>query len=116
MPQSYPEVAKQISADAARLTRAHPQALKAFRELGAATYADGALARKTKELIALAISVSARCDGCIAFHSHSALKAGATREEVVEAIGVALQMGGGPSMVYGAEALRAFDEFAEQGS
>ncbi len=82
--------------------------------LGAATYADGSLSRKTKELIALAIGVTARCDGCIAHHSKACHAKGATREEVVEAIGVAIQMGGGPAMVYGADALRAFDQFASQ--
>ena len=112
MTASYPEVAKRISADIVQLSRAHPEAMKAFRELGKQTYAEGALDRKSKELVALAISIAVRCDGCIAFHSKSALDAGASREEVVETIGVAIQMGGGPSMVYGAEALRAFDEFA----
>ena len=112
MATRYPEMAKQINDDATALAKAHPQAMKAFRELGAATYPDGVLERKTKELIALAISIAVRCDGCIAFHTKGALAAKASREEVVETIGVAVQMGGGPSMVYGSEALRAFDEFS----
>ena len=114
MTTSYPEVAKRISADIVQLSRAHPDAMKAFRELGKATYGKGALDRKAKELIALAISIAMRCEGCIAFHSKSAIDAGASRDEVAETIGVAIQMGGGPSMVYGAEALRAYDEFAGQ--
>ncbi len=115
MTSSYPDLVKQINADATSLAKAHPQAMKAFRELGATTYPDGVLERKTKELIALAISIAVRCDGCIAYHSKGALSAGASREEVAETIGVAVQMGGGPSMIYGSQALRAYDEFAAGG-
>ncbi|MCL4127376.1 UNVERIFIED_CONTAM: hypothetical protein GTU68_022583 [Idotea baltica] len=75
--------------------------------------ADGALTTKVKELIAFAIAITVRCDGCLAHHAQAVLKAGATRQEVAEMIGVAILMGGGPSSVYGAEALRAYDEFAE---
>ena len=59
----------------------------------------------------MAIGISVHCDGCIAYHVHDALNAGATREEVVETIGVALMMGGGPSVVYGCEALEALEQF-----
>ena len=69
----------------------------------------GVLDSKTKELIALAIGITARCDGCLAFHAKAAKKHGATRDEVIETIAVALYMGGGPSMIYGAEALSCFD-------
>ena len=68
---------------------------------------------KTKELIALAIGIAARCDGCLAFHAKAAAKYGATREEILETIAVAVYMGGGPSMIYGAEALEAFDQLSE---
>ena len=74
--------------------------------------AEGALSVKTKELIAFAIAISVRCDGCIAHHSQAVLKAGASRQEVSEMIGVAILMGGGPASIYGAEALRAFDQAA----
>ena len=67
--------------------------------------------RSFKELIAFAISIAGRCDGCVAYHAKKAAEAGATREEILETIGVAVQMGGGPSMVYGGEALRAYDSF-----
>lgn len=112
--QDYQETAKAVSTGAAALRKAHPKMMEAFAALGAATYPDGVLDAKTKELIALAISISVRCDGCVAAHSESAWKKGITREELVEAIGVAIHMGGGPSMVYGAEVLRAYDAFAEQ--
>ena len=89
-----------------------PDSVKAYGGLSKAAQADGALERKTKELIALAISVATRCDGCIAYHARNSVRAGATRQEVAEMLAVTLQMGGGPSMVHAADALRAFDEFA----
>jgi AhpD family alkylhydroperoxidase len=70
---------------------------------------------KTKELIALAIGVSKLCDGCIAHHTAGALKAGAGRDEIIEALGVAIMMGGGPSVVYATHALQAVDQFASAG-
>ena len=79
--------------------------------MGKAAYGNGALDAKTKELIALAIGITVRCDGCISHHTKRVCELGATRAEVVEVIGVAIHMGGGPSMVYGGEALRAFDTF-----
>ena len=93
----------------AELRTAMPDPAKGFAELAKAAIAPGALDSKTKELIALAIGITARCDGCLAFHTKAAKKYGATREEVVETIAVALYMGGGPSMIYGAEALAAYD-------
>ena len=62
--------------------------------------------------MALSISICIRCEGCIAYHMNKAIEAGASREEVVETITVAVEMGGGPSTVYGAKALAAYDEFA----
>ena len=64
-------------------------------------------------LYLLAIGITARCDGCLAFHAKAAKKHGATREEIIETIAVALYMGGGPSMIYGAEALSCFDALAD---
>jgi AhpD family alkylhydroperoxidase len=75
--------------------------------------ADGALSTKTKELIALAIAVTERCDGCIAYHAKAAALQGATAEEVAEALAVALLMAGGPASVYGPRAWAAFCEFGE---
>ena len=79
----------------------------------AAAMAPGGLDTKTKELIALEISVTLRCDGCIASHARGAAKAGASREEAAEAIGVALILNGGPGTVYGPAAHDAFCEFAD---
>ena len=74
----------------------------------------GSIDNKTKELIAVGIAIAIRCEGCIAFHVHDALRAGATKEEVVETIGVAIMMGGGPALMYGCEALQAVQEFLEK--
>jgi AhpD family alkylhydroperoxidase len=84
--------------------------MKAFGELGRAATAPGALDAKTKELIALALGVAARCDPCIGFHTQALAKLGATRQEVDETLGVATYMGGGPSLMYAASAVAAFDE------
>ena len=88
-----------------------PNTMKAFSDLHNASITDGALNSKTKELIALGIAITVRCDGCIAFHVKDALKAGASSEEVLETIGVAIMMGGGPAVVYGCEAMEALSQF-----
>lgn len=93
----------------AELRKAMPVPSKGFGQLAQAAIAPGVLDSKTKELIALAIGITARCDGCLAFHAKAARQYGATREEIVETIAVAVYMGGGPSMIYGAEALDVFD-------
>ncbi len=103
------EFTDQTNARMGALRKALPAVAKEFGGLAREAIAPGALDSKTKELIALAIGITARCDGCLAFHVKAALKYGATREEIVDAIGVAIYMGGGPSMIYGAEALSAFD-------
>ena len=89
-----------------------PSVGKAFGELAAAATTPGALDTKTKELIALAISIAGRCDGCIGFHTAAAIRNGATRQEILDVIDVAIYMGGGPSYVYGAQVLEAFDQLA----
>lgn len=94
----------------AEARKAFPATAKAFGDLAKAAIAPGVLDSKTKELIALSIGIAMRCDGCLAFHVKAAHKYGATREEVAEAIAVAVYMGGGPSMIYGAEALDAWDQ------
>lgn len=115
MSKAFPDIADDVSKDAAALREAIPEQMSGFSALGAAAYKDGALSARHKELIALAIGITVRCDGCVAYHVRSAYQKGASREEVAEAIGVAVHMGGGPSMVYGGEALRAYDAFAKKG-
>lgn len=94
------------------LRKAIPDVYQGFGALSAAAFADGALARKTKELIALAIGVVEGCDGCVASHAQAAVRAGATRQEAAEAIGVTFLMHGGPATIHGARAYAAVCEFA----
>jgi len=112
--ESYPEFFKKVQRDMGELGKANPDIMAGFTKLHEAAGTDGALDAKTKELIALAIGIAVRCDGCIAFHVHDALKAGASEEEIVDAIGVAILMGGGPAVVYGSSALEALKQFQEQ--
>lgn len=93
------------------LRKAIPDVYKGFGEMHSAALAPGALTTSTKELIALAIAVIERCDGCIASHARGAVRAGATKQEAAEAIGVTYLMGGGPSTIYGPRAYAAFCEF-----
>ena len=114
MAKDYKALADSVVSGAGQLGKAVPDAMAAFGALGKASYGEGALSAKTKELISLAISVAARCDGCVAYHARAAVKKGVTRAEVAEALALAIQMGGGPSMVYAGQALEAYDTFAAE--
>lgn len=92
-----------------------PEVMQGLGSLHAASFKPGALDLKTKELTALGIAIGVRCAGCITSHVAAAIKAGATKKEVAEVIGVAILMGGGPSLVYGIEAMQAFTQFEEAG-
>ncbi len=114
MPKDYREVIADIDAYALELKALVPAQLAAFGQLSRAAQAAGALDRKTKQLIALAIAATVRCDGCIGYHARAARKEGATRQETAEALAVAIQMGGGPAVNAAADALRAFDQFGTE--
>ena len=94
------------------LRHAIPEVYKGFGEFHGAAFSPGALDAKTKELIAFAIAITERCDGCIASHAEAAAKAGGTCQEAAEAVGVAMLMTGGPGTIYGPRAYAAFCEFA----
>ena len=113
---SSPDRFEKVQRNRRTLGAAQPAVMKAFAELHKAGVATRALDKKTKELIALAISVVARCDDCIAHHIHDTLDAGATREEIADALGMAILMGGGPSMIYATHAIEALDQFLPSGS
>lgn len=112
MDKPFTQAADDVAAGIALIREGAPAAMKAFGGLGLAATAPGALDAKTKELMALAISIAVLCQGCVAYHTRAALKAGASRKEVVETVALAVYMGGGPAAVYGADAIRAFDEYA----
>ncbi len=116
MATNYIDRHRELSSGFGRLRNANPEVMSGFAKMHRAAVADGVLSAKTKELIALAISIASHCDGCVAFHTHDAVKAGATRNEVEEAIAVAVLMGGGPAAVYGSDALEALDQFTREAS
>jgi len=115
MAKDYKALIHDIDEYALQLRELVPDTLTAFGQLSRAAQDQGALDRKTKELIALAVSVASRCDGCIGYHARGARNAGASRQEVAESLAVAIQLGGGPSVNYAADALRAYDQFAPSG-
>jgi len=84
--------------------------LQAYRGPAAAQGANEALDPKTRKLISLAVAVTTRCDGCIASHAAAAARAGATKEELADALGVAIAMNAGAAYVYSLRALEAFEE------
>jgi AhpD family alkylhydroperoxidase len=108
---SYREKVRDMKRHRGDLMAGQPEVMKAFAALSDAASAPGKLDAKTKELIALGIGVANRCDECIAVHLHDALEAGATKQEVVETLGVAILMGGGPAMMYSTHAIAALKEF-----
>ena len=108
---SFRELTQSVSASLASLTVSTPEVMENFHKIGRSATSNGVLDRKTKELIALALSVASRCDPCIGFHMQTLVKLGVTRQEIDETLGVTTYMGGGPSLMYAASAIAAFDEF-----
>ena len=107
------ETLRELGGQGRKLRELIPAVYSGFRELDGAAMADGVLAAKTKQLVALAIAVTRECDGCIASHARGAAREGATREEVAEAMGVALMMNGGPGTVWAPRAFAAFEEYLD---
>jgi AhpD family alkylhydroperoxidase len=112
MAKSYAEITARINSGILELRKGAPDAMAGFSALSKGAMKAGALSAVQKELIALAIGVAGHCDGCIGFHAKSLVRLGATREELMEALAVAVYMGGGPSLMYAADAVHAYDEFA----
>ena len=94
-----------------KLREAIPGVMDGFSKMAASATETKALDSKTKELLALGLSVAARCDGCIGFHVKKLVSLKVTKEEFMETLGMAIYMGGGPSLMYAAEALMAYEEF-----
>src|SRR6476659_9915715 len=109
--KNWPELTKELSALLRNLRGGAPEVMKAFAGMAQAAAVTKALDSKTKELIALGIAVAVRCDDCIAFHVKAAVEQGATKEEVLETLGMAIYMGAGPSVMYASHALEAFTQF-----
>ncbi|WP_394696936.1 carboxymuconolactone decarboxylase family protein [Pseudoxanthomonas japonensis] len=108
----YQELTTRINRHLAPFRTAAPEVMQGFGAMAGGAMAAGALDEKTKELIAMAIGVASRCDGCLGFHAKALVRLGATPEEFHDMLGVAVYMGGGPSLMYAAHALEAFEEFS----
>lgn len=98
----------QLGAGVGEMGKLSPDTVRGYMTLGGAGAKTGHLDAKTRELIALAVAISLRCDGCITVHADAANKLGATREEVAEALGVAVSINAGAALVYSTRTLDAF--------
>jgi AhpD family alkylhydroperoxidase len=105
---------KNINENLAPLRKAQPEALQAFGNLARAAMAEGVVSAKHKELIALAIGITQHCSGCIGFHIKALHKVQCTRAELEEMLSVCVYMGGGPALMYTAEAIKAWEDMAPQ--
>lgn len=103
------EYQKQIGAQLTQFMKLTPDSVRGYQTLSAANAKDSKLGAKVRELISLAVAVTTHCDGCITIHTDSALKAGATREEIAEALGVAMAMNTGATLIYSLRTLDAVD-------
>ncbi len=108
----YPAFLNETRDQTRALARAIPDTMKGFGVLSAAAKTSGVLPVKEREYVALAIAVAVRCEPCIAFHIEALMKAGATREELSDVLGMCVQMGGGPAVMYAAKALDCWDQLA----
>jgi len=102
------EYHKQILATTSEMAKISPDTVRGYRMLSDAGAKTGKLDAKTRELISLAVSVTRQCDGCITVHTDAAIKNGATREEVMEALGVAIAVNAGATLVFSARAMDAY--------
>jgi AhpD family alkylhydroperoxidase len=104
---------QQLVAGVGGFGKLSPDTVKGYVQLGQANAKTGVFDAKIRELIALAVAISLRCDGCIAVHTAAAKKAGATKEEIAEALGVAISVNAGAALVYSTRTMDAFDAAAE---
>lgn len=110
MSKSFVQITTDVSRALGTLRKEIPDTMQGFGAMAKGALQAGALSELDKELIALAIAVTQRCDACIGFHVKALIRLGATREQLVETLGVCTYMGGGPALMYAAEAVRAYEE------
>ena len=108
--KSFTQITQDLNQALATFRGAQPDTMAGFSSMAKAAMSPGVLSALDKELIALAIGVAARCDGCIGFHVKALIRLGVTREQLMETLGICTYMGGGPTLMYAAEAVRAYDE------
>jgi AhpD family alkylhydroperoxidase len=112
MTKDYREITRAVSASVSKFRANQPDVIKNFNALSAAALRDGVLSEKTKELMALCLSIGGHCDACIGFHVRTLVRLGVTRAELEETLAVCVYMGGGPSLMYAADALSAFEQYS----
>jgi len=110
--KSFVQITSDVSSALDAMRSEVPEAMKGFGDLAKAAMKSGSLSALHKELIALAIGVSSRCDACIGFHVKALIRLGVSREQLMETLAVCTYMGGGPTLMYAAEAVRAYDELS----
>jgi AhpD family alkylhydroperoxidase len=113
MSKSFKTITQDISKALTTFRKEAVTPMQGFDTMAKSAMAEGSLSALDKELIATAIAVATRCDGCIGFHVRALVRMGATREQINEMLAVTVYMGGGPSLMYAAEVLRAYDEFQQ---
>ena len=109
--KSYKQLTQDLNQAIGSLRAAQPGTLEGFSAMSRAALAPGVLSAIDKELMALSIGVASHCDGCIGFHVKALVRLGASYQQLTETLAVAVYMGGGPSLMYAADAVRAWDEF-----
>ncbi|MDQ6973405.1 MAG: carboxymuconolactone decarboxylase family protein [Mariprofundaceae bacterium] len=113
MSETYQAYTQNLSSTIGDIRKDIPDVMQGFSTMASAALAEGALDKKTKELMALSIGIATHCKGCIGFHVKALVALKVTREELAETLGMAVYMGGGPSLMYAAEAMQAFEEFSK---
>lgn len=111
MSKSFVTLTRDVAQGMDAMRKEIPDTMQAFNTMAKSALKGGAVDELHKELIALAIGVASRCDACIGFHVKALIRLGVTREQLMETLGVCTYMGGGPTLMYAAEAVRAYDEF-----
>lgn len=108
--KSFRTITTDLSKALGTLRKEIPETMQGFGALSNSAMKAGALSELDKELLALAIGVTQRCDGCLGYHVKALIRLGVTREQLMETLGVCVYMGGGPALMYAAEAVRAYEE------
>ncbi|PKO56347.1 MAG: alkylhydroperoxidase [Betaproteobacteria bacterium HGW-Betaproteobacteria-21] len=112
MSKSFVQITTDVSRALESMCTEVPDTMQGFSAMAKASMKAGALSALDKELIALAIGVTSRCDACVGFHVKALIRLGVTREQLMETLAVCTYMGGGPALMYAAEAVRAFEEMS----
>ena len=111
MSKSFSTITRDVAQSLQVMGKEIPETMQGFNSMAKAALKGGAIDELHKELIALAIGVASRCDACIGFHVKALIRLGVSREQLMETLGICTYMGGGPTLMYAAEAVRAYDEF-----